>query len=213
MTSRKLLRVLASTTVLCCASMGLQAQTVYRIVGPDGKVTFSDKPPATQAQGKVVATGTGAAGAASVSSLPFELRQVATKFPVTLYTSAKCAPCDSGRALLNSRGIPFTERTVSTNEDTESLQRIAGDSSLPFLTIGGQRLKGFSDAEWGQYLDAAGYPKVSALPAGYKNAAASPLVVVQKPVAPAPKVEEKPAPPPPPPLPDKTPDNPAGIKF
>ena len=213
MISRKLLHRLASTTLLCCASMALQAQTVYRIVGPDGKVTFSDKPPVTVAQGKVVATGTGASGAASVGSLPFELRQVATKFPVTLYTSTQCSPCDAGRALLNSRGIPFTERTVSTNEDTESLQRISGDSSLPFMTIGGQRLKGFSDAEWVQYLDAAGYPKVSSLPSGYKNASATPLVVAQKPAAPVPKIDEKIAPPPPPPLPDKTPDNPAGIKF
>ena len=213
MNYRPFLRVFGATAALCLLGASAHGQSVYRIVGPDGKVTFSDKPPATQAQGKVVSTGTGAAGAASVSSLPFELRQVATKYPVTLYTSAKCSPCDSGRAMLSARGIPFTERTISTNEDTESLQRIAGDSSLPFLTIGGQRLKGFSDAEWAQYLDAAGYPKVSALPAGYKNAPASPLVVVQKPAAPAPKVEEKPAPPPPPPLPDKTPDNPAGIKF
>ena len=211
MTHSLRIRLVASAVMWCCASTVVHAQSVYRIVGPDGKVTFSDKPPATQAQGKVVSTGTGAAGAASVSSLPFELRQVASKFPVTLYTSSKCAPCDAGRSLLTSRGIPFTERTVSTNEDTESLQRIAGDTSLPFMTIGSQRLKGFSDAEWGQYLDAAGYPKTSALPSGYKNAPASPLVVVQKPVAP--KVEEKPAPPPPPPLPDKTPDNPAGIKF
>ena len=213
MTSRKLWRVLAGSALLCWCSASLQAQTVYRIVGPDGKVTFSDKPPATVAQGKVVATGTGASGAASVSSLPFELRQVATKFPVTLYTSTKCGPCDTGRAMLTARGIPFTERTISTPEDSESLQRIAGDASLPFLTIGGQRLRGNSDAEWTQYLDAAGYPKASALPSGYKNAPASPLVVVQKPAAPAPKVEEKPAPSPPPPPPEKTPDNPAGIKF
>ena len=212
MKSQQFLRVVVSSALLCCAQAAVQAQSVYRIVGPDGKVTFSDKPPATQAQGKVVSTGTGAAGAASVSGLPFELRQVATKFPVTLYTSTKCSPCDTGRAMLNGRGIPFTERTISTNEDIESLQRIAGDSSLPFMTIGGQRLKGFSDAEWTQYLDAAGYPKSSGLPSGFKNAPAAPLVVVQKPAAPAPKVEEKPAPPPPP-TPEKTPENPAGIKF
>jgi hypothetical protein len=88
--------------------------------------------------------------------------------------------------LLTSRGVPFNERTVTTAEDAEALQRLAGESSLPFLTIGGQRLKGFSDSEWTQFLDAAGYPKTSALPSGYRNGLSGPLVVVQKPAAPAP---------------------------
>lgn len=206
-----LLRILGTATLVVCAGTSAQAQTVYRIVGADGKVTFSDKPPATTDQGKVVGTGVGASGAASSTGLPFELRQVANKYPVTLYTSSKCGPCDSARAMLSGRGIPFTERTVNTNEDAESLQRISGDSSLPFVTIGGQRLKGFTDSEWTQYLDAAGYPKTSLLAAGYKNPAPTPLVAIQKPVAPPPKVEEKPVAPPP--VPAKNPDNPNGIIF
>jgi glutaredoxin len=212
MTHGSLLRVLGTAALLVCAGTAAQAQTVYRIVGADGKVTFSDKPPATSDQGKVVATGVGASGAASSTGLPFELRQVANKYPVTLYTSSKCGPCDSARAMLSGRGIPFIERTVNTAEDTESLQRISGDTSLPFVTIGGQRLKGFTDSEWTQYLDAAGYPKTSLLAAGYKNPAPTPLVAIQKPVAPPPKVEEKPAPIPPP-APAKNPDNPNGIIF
>ena len=206
-----LLRILGTTALLVCAGTAAQAQTVYRIVGADGKVTFSDKPPASTDQGKVVGTGVGASGAASSTGLPFELRQVANKYPVTLYTSSKCGPCDSARAMLSGRGIPFTERTVSTAEDAESLQRISGDSSLPFVTIGGQRLKGFTDSEWTQYLDAAGYPKTSLLAAGYKNAAPTPLVAIQKPVPPSPKAEEKPVAPPP--APAKNPDNPNGIIF
>ena len=210
MTHGSLLRIFGTAALVMCAGTVAQAQTVYRIVGADGKVTFSDKPPASAGQGKVVGTGVGASGAASSTGLPFELRQVANKYPVTLYTSSKCSPCDTARAMLNGRGIPFFERTVNTSEDTDSLQRISGDTSLPFVTIGGQRLKGFTDSEWTQYLDAAGYPKTSLLAAGHKNPAPTPLVAIQKPVAPPPKVEEKPVPPPPP---AKNPDNPTGIIF
>jgi glutaredoxin len=193
-------------------SVGAQAQTVYRIVGADGKVTFSDKPPANEQQGKVAATGVGAAAAASGTSLPFELRQVVSKYPVTLYTSADCGPCASARAMLTARGIPFSERTVSTNEDIAALQKLSGQSSLPLLTIGGQRVKGFSDVEWSQDLDAAGYPKTSQLPASYRNAPASPLVSVQKPAAA--KAEEKQEAPEAPAVPSSPgPQNPAGIKF
>lgn len=206
--------LLGSAALLC--SLGVaQAQAVYRIVGPDGKVTFSDKPPVNAQQGKVAATGAGAAAAANTGvGLPFELRQIVTKFPVVLYTGSQCAPCDSGRSALTSRGVPFGERTIATNEDRASLQRLTGDVSLPVLTVGGQRIKGFSDMEWTQYLDAAGYPKTSALPATYKNAPSTPLVAVQA-VAPAAKPADKTSAPAEPAYqpPTTTPSNPAGITF
>lgn len=160
-----------------------QAQQVYRIVGPDGKVTFSDQPPPPASNAKVSAANGSSAGGAASAGLPFELRQVATKYPVTLYTGNNCAPCGAGRSLLISRGVPFTEKTVATNEDTQALQRMSGDSSLPFMTIGSQQLKGFSDAEWTQFLDAAGYPASSALPASYRRPAPTSLVTVATPPA------------------------------
>ncbi|MEO7106744.1 MAG: glutaredoxin domain-containing protein [Rhodoferax sp.] len=207
--------LLGSAVLLCTLGIA-QAQAVYRIVGPDGKVTFSDKPPVTASQGKVATTGTGAAAASSGSgSLPYELRQVVNKYPVVLYTSSACAPCDAGRSALTSRGVPFSERTVTTNEDKVALQRLTNDASLPYLTIGGQKIKGYSDLEWTQYLDAAGYPKTSALPANYRSVPAAPLVAVQvaapagKSPAKTPAASEEPtyqAPP-------TTPSNPAGITF
>lgn len=200
--------------ILSAAACISQAQTIYRIVGADGKVTFSDKPPAISEQGKVLGTGVGAASATASSTLPFELRQLNAKYPVTLYTAPQCAPCDTGRTLLSVRGVPFSERTVTTAEDTEYLQRLTGESSLPYISIGGQRHKGFSESEWNNTLDAAGYPKSSMLPSGYRNAPPSPLVTIQKPAAPKP--EEKPAPQPvaPPVTPTgPTPSNPAGIAF
>ena len=202
------------TAILFVAAFGAQGQTVYRIVGADGKVTFSDKPPASTEQGKVMGTGVGAAGAAASNGLPFELKQLNAKYPVTLYTAPKCAPCDAGRALLSVRGIPFSERTVTSSEDAEQLQRLTGENSLPYLTMGGQRLKGFSESEWNNNFDAAGYPKSSMLPAGYRNAPATPLVAVQKAVAL--KAEEKPAAEPAPQAvtpTGPTPSNPAGIAF
>ncbi len=194
----------------------LHAQQVYRIVGPDGKVTFSDKPPLDAKANAQTTTPSGAASGSAGPALPFELRNVVSRFPVTLYTGPNCAPCGSGRNLLSGRGIPFNERTVSTNDDLDALQRLSGSTGLPFLTIGGQQLKGYSEVEWGQFLDAAGYPKTSVLPAGYRAAPAAPLVAVQAP-RPAPVPAAAPtaaAPPAPAPTtPGPTPDNPAGIRF
>ncbi len=210
---------LAGLTGLLAAGVfaPLHAQQVYRIVGPDGKVTFSDKPPLDTKANAQVATPAAAAGAGTGAALPFELRNVVSRYPVTLYTGPNCAPCGSGRNFLSGRGIPFSERTVNTNDDVEALQRLSGSASLPFLTIGGQQLKGYSEVEWGQFLDAAGYPKTSQLPAGYRAAPAAPLVTVQAPrpapaaPAPAPAAAAQPAPAPATGGPN--PNNPAGIRF
>jgi glutaredoxin len=201
--------------VACALLMGVAAlstaQPVYRIVGPDGKVTFSDKPPA-ETNAKVTTASGAAGGGAASSSLPFELRQVAQKYPVTLYTGDNCGPCQSARSMLITRGIPFSEKTVTTVEDSQALQRLSGENSLPFATIGGQQLKGFSDAEWTQFLNAAGYPASSTLPSTYRQPAATPLVTVAAaPAATAPAAPARAAAPAPQPAP--APANPSGIRF
>ena len=194
----------------------VHAQQVYRIVGPDGKVTFSDKPPPASAAARVTTPSGGAGGGGASAGLPFELRGVAAKYPVTLYSGANCAPCSTARGYLSNRGIPFSERTISTNEDIDALQRLSGSTNMPLLTIGGQQLKGYSEAEWSQFLDAAGYPKTSQLPAGYRNGVTAPLVAAQAPrpapAAPAPAPAAAPDPQPAPAA-GPSPSNPAGIRF
>ena len=156
------------------------AQGVYRIVGPDGRVSFSDQPPpAAQARPVTGTAGSPAPAAAGNAALPFELRRVASQFPVTLYTGKDCSPCNSGRNLLNSRGIPYVERTVTTPDDAAALTRLAGEPTVPVLTIGSQQIKGYSDVQWAQYLDAAGYPKQSQLPSNYRRPQPEPLVAAQ----------------------------------
>lgn len=207
--ARRLSVALALAALACSA--GAQ---VYRIVGPDGKVTFADKPPATPnakaSPTEIVPLGGTAGGNAS---LPFEIRQVASRYPVTLYTGTNCEPCGSARAMLGSRGVPYTEKTVSTSEDIAALQRLSGSNSLPFLTIGGQQLRGYSETEWEQYLSAAGYPRTSQLPPSYRQPAATPLVAA---ASAAPKATPaQPAPVQTPTMSAPTPpgDNPAGIQF
>jgi glutaredoxin len=194
------------------ASPSLQAQTVYRSVGPDGRITFSDKPPLTPATKASAATALAAPTAAGDVGLPYELRQVVGKFPVTLYTSDNCAPCDGGRRYLVSRGVPFTEKTIITPADAEALKALSGSTSLPFLTIGAQHVNGYSSSEWTSNLNAAGYPERSKLPASYRAPAATPLVMIDK-TLPPPKAPAAVSAPAAPIAPIQGPGNPAGIQF
>jgi len=204
------------TLALLLVANGAWAQQLYRSVDANGRVIFSDQPPAASAKAAPARSGGTAPAAvtANTAGLPYELRQVVQRYPVTLYTGDQCAPCDTGRSLLTTRGIPFDERTVKTAEDTDALQRLSGQASLPLLTIGSQQLKGYGDAEWSQYLDAAGYPKSNQLPSGFRVNPATPLVAQQ--AAPAVRAETQRAAPAPAssPAPEgPTPGNPAGIRF
>ncbi|MDM0006086.1 glutaredoxin family protein [Variovorax sp. J22G73] len=196
---------------MALAAAGAMAQPVYRQVDKNGKVTFSDRAPTASTEPASGAQG--GPGSPANAGLPYEIRQVVQRYPVLLYTGEDCSPCGTARTLLVTRGVPFDERTVKSNEDIEALQRLSGQGSVPLLTIGSQQLKGFSDAEWSQYLDAAGYPKSNNLPAGYRNGLARPLVAQQ--AAPAPRAPATPATQSAPPAPssEPSPSNPAGIKF
>jgi glutaredoxin len=207
----RLVPVTAVALLLACAAS--HAQQVYRSIGPDGKVTFSDRPPAAGAAAPVAGLEpTGSANAA----LPYELQQAVSRYPVVLYTAAQdCAPCSAAKTLLQQRGVPFSERTIATPEDSDALQKISGRTDVPFATVGGQHLQGFSSTEWTQYLDAAGYPRQSQLPPNYRAAAARPLVEVKHgPATAATSAAQRPAARPPrPQVPNGDPNNPAGIRF
>lgn len=174
----KLIRLLPAA-LLCCAALA-QAQ-LYKSVGPDGRVTYSDTPPASARQ---VETRPMPSAGVAAAALPYELAQVAKAHPVTLYTADKCAPCASARSLLAARGVPYAEKTISSNDDIAALRAAGGEAQLPLLTVGRSRERGFEEGAWNNALSAAGYPQSSQLPAGWRNPPAQSA---------APRSAEKPA--------------------
>jgi glutaredoxin len=198
--STSLPHLLALAALLAAAPL-VQAQ--YKVVDGDGKVTYSDRAPNAN-DGRVTALGARAAVVAAEPELTFELRQVATKYPVTLYTTTGvCDACVAARQLLAQRGVPYTERQAVTSEDVDALEKLSGGRDAPTLTIGSQVLRGLAHDTWNQYLDAAGYPRESKLPSGYqqrpiaavverreqpvaRNDVAQPIVRRSAPAAPAP---------------------------
>lgn len=147
----------------------------YKIVGADGRVTYTDRP-AVEAGASVSAfQRSGVIAEATPPPLPLALRQAAQRYPVTLFSATDCAPCEAGRKLLQQRGVPFIEKSISSEEDATAMEQALGARTVPSLTIGKQALRGLSEAEWSAYLDAAGYPRDSALPKNWRAAPATPL--------------------------------------
>jgi glutaredoxin len=170
--------------LLACGAALVSAQ--YKVVQPDGSVTYTDRAPSS-GQARVTAMGRAtavtSAPAPAEATLPPELRQAVKTYPVTLFTTPDCTPCDKGRQLLQQRGVPYSERRIVSAQDVAALERTLGSRDVPSLMIGPQALRAFAETDWNNYLDVAGYPRESKLPRDWP--------VVQ----PVPMVEPAPAPP------------------
>ncbi|HWI10591.1 MAG TPA: glutaredoxin family protein [Burkholderiaceae bacterium] len=196
----------AALVVLLAA---LPAHAQYKVISADGKVTYTDRPPAAGKDKVTTISSRGVGGGAVDVTLPLELRQPVARYPVTLYTvTGTCGPCETARQLLRQRGVPYAEKQVQTPEDSEALERLSGARDAPTLAIGTQMMRGFAPEVWGSYLDAAGYPRESRLPANYQYAAATPIVERREASAARPAASAA--------APDATvapPASPTGIKF
>jgi glutaredoxin len=182
MPARYRLPVLLAAALMLPMFAAAQAN-VYRWVDKDGKVHYSDTPPAEPSKNLTQKRVGG--GYAESSQLPYATQMAMQKSPVVLYTGADCGdPCRQGRDLLAKRGIPFSERDAQANpDDAEALKKLVGAIEVPVLTVGSAKVKGFEEGAWHSALDAAGYPRT-----------ALPGQVPPKPPAPAKKAETPPAP-------------------
>ena len=202
MRSPALLTCLAASLLLLVTPA---AHALFKVVGPDGRVTYTDRPP-TASEGKVMPVN-GDTGRASDPALPYALRQITSRFPVLLYTMKDCGEaCALARGLLARRGVPYSERIAETNEDREAWLRVVGGSEAPALKVGEQTLRGYAPAAWDETLDVAGYPRQSLLPANYAPPPATPLTerraaTPARPTAPAAAATPDPG------------SNPTGIRF
>jgi len=167
---------IAPAIVLALGFTSAASLAQYKVVGTDGKTTFTDRPPPAT-EGLITALNRrGAAPTTDTTAWPAELREPVARFPVTLFvTTSACAPCDAARQLLRQRGIPFSEKTVTTERDVEAFEKISGGRDAPTLLLGTQVLRGLAADLWNSYLNAAGYPHESRLPADYQQAPAVPL--------------------------------------
>ena len=151
--------------------------------GPGGAASAALDGPAGSAaavSGNTSVAGGNASSATAASlpaTAPASLKQAATQFPVVLYTGADCAPCTTARDHLIRRGIPFSERRLGSAADVDAFRKLGfAEMTVPAFSVGREKQTGYERGAWDRLLDAAGYPKTSAMPSGWRPAAAEPLV-------------------------------------
>ena len=149
---------------LCMAAFAASAQ-VYRWTDDKGRVHVTDTPPPASAK-NVRKSGDGPAATAPKASTqePFVVQQARTNYPITLYTAPGCDACAEARKLLNARGLPFSEVSVTEEAQIQELKKAIGSALVPAIVIGSTAQRGFDPTTYHGLLDAAGYPATGALP-------------------------------------------------
>jgi glutaredoxin len=149
--------------LLLCVALFLafpcSAQVTYRWITGAGETVYSDQPPPPGTEFEKIEGG----GGDSSRALPYATRVVAEKYPVTLYTTANCKnACVNARDLLNGRGVPFSEKMITSAEEfAQVAKEMNNESFVPALKVGPQRFPGFEVGAWNNLLDLAGYPKTA----------------------------------------------------
>jgi glutaredoxin len=142
--------------LLAALIAGSASAQLYRWVDAEGKVHYTDQPPANA---KNVETHKTTANVVS-STTPFAVQQATKNFPVKIYTGTNCgSPCSDARDLLAKRGVPFTEVSVTQPAQLDELKKVSGGDEVPIVLVGRAVLKGFEPGSLTAALDNAGYPK------------------------------------------------------
>jgi len=136
-----------------------RAGELYRWVGEDGRVHYSDTLPADSTKVERKKFGRNVEINQDIS---YEARRAQQNFPVTLYVGESCVtPCELARELLRKRGVPYDEKLLKTKDDIDEFQKMSGSSDSPTLAVGKTYLGGFIESKWNNELDVAGYPKTA----------------------------------------------------
>ena len=154
--TRYLVRACAFVALLALATSAQNA-TVYRTLDADGKVVYSDNPPANAKVQKTMEITNAPASPLSDAVLRYQaelekslnkrLAEVAAGPPgvALLFVTPWCGYCKQAKAYLGAKGIAFQEHDIETPAGMRVyVANGGGRSGVPVLITKGGRLTGFS---------------------------------------------------------------------
>lgn len=123
---------------------------IYKHVGADGKVTYSDQEPqAPGTQSKKLSIQT-YNGAPSLSTLKNPVGKV------TILSAQWCGVCTRAKNYMKSRNIAFEEWDIDKSDYARAKMNELGAKGVPVILVGNQKMVGFSKSGLDAMLKMAG---------------------------------------------------------
>jgi glutaredoxin len=159
-----MMKLIPLSIAITCFYIGLNishADTLYKSVGPDGKIIYSDKPPASGNVQKTLSfkhlpsTQIPASTSARLAQLRNNKTASNPKInagKVTLYTASWCGYCKQAKAYLASQKIDYREIDVESEDGMVEFSQ-AGSGGVPLLVAGKESVRGFSSEAYDAILN------------------------------------------------------------
>jgi glutaredoxin len=157
-----ILFLLFFTTLVC-------AQTLFKSIGSDGRVVYSDKPPIEGRLAKTLKaedlpnTALPAGYEAELQRLRQSLNLNGSKTanatpnasasanPV-LFTAVWCGYCKQAKAYLASKGVQYDSIDIDTPSGKSAFAATGGSGGIPLLVANGKQLRGFNTQAYDKFF-------------------------------------------------------------
>jgi glutaredoxin len=167
MPQRIKMRMLFMLSFAVAVAEAQAATTLYKSIGPDGKITYSDQPLAQARDTKTLTFASAPTSPLSAETLAYidQLQKsanaraaapAAVSTPV-LYSASWCGYCKQAKAYLTRKQVAYSEVDIDIKDGLAAYARAGGGGGkgVPLLVANGKSMFGFS---------AAGYDTLLAVP-------------------------------------------------
>jgi glutaredoxin len=139
--------------------------TVYKTVGPDGKVIYTDQPPVDPKTAATLNIAEQPSSPLPASVLKYQeqlaksadkrLREAAPlranlSATPTLFSATWCGYCRKAKSYMSSHKIAFQEIDIDTESGARAFFEAGGGSGVPMLIVDGRVTRGFTESSYNQ---------------------------------------------------------------
>ena len=159
------MKTFACFIAIVFAVTALHAETLYKVIGADGKITYTDQPPADRKSTTALRFADAPSTPLPESVLKYqaalqksmqgrlaEAKKIDAGGSATLFSATWCGYCTQAKAYMQAKGIGYRELDIDTPDGGRAYFEAGGARGVPLLMADGRRIQGFSAGAYDSFF-------------------------------------------------------------